>query len=152
MRTPAQLELDRATATAEPKVTVPADQFRIMWAEVGLERLTVALFGQLPEVPYDRLTPIARVRPPIAGEYVIGADEDGYLVRASFSDAWADVPRDDRDEQRLVDDLVRLRERVVRLEAALDARAGFEAARDVFRSLPLVLFTPERKRSPEEEA
>ncbi len=121
----ARRELEAAVeADARVRLEVPVDQVRILWAEIGPERLTLEMFGQLRDVPYERIRPMARVTPPIAGEYVIGEGPDGLLARASFSAAWEGVPRSDREERHLVADLIRLRERVAEMEAALDGPGG----------------------------
>jgi hypothetical protein len=145
----ARRELEAAVG-AHPRLEVPVEQVRILWAEIGPERLTLEIFGQLRDVPYERIRPTARVQPPMAGEYVIGEGPDGLLARASFSAAWEGVPRSDREERHLLADLIRLRERMAEMEAALAARAGFEAARERFRALPLVLLVPTRNQSKED--
>lgn len=154
MTTDAELELERALASMDdPRVRleVPADRAVIHWLEIdAIDRLTLSMFGQLPDAPYDLITPIARVRPPSAGEYVIGVDPDGRLVRSSFSDAWADVPRNDREARHMTDDLVRLRERVAHHEEALARQAGFMHALEAFQALPTVLFVQESKRKKED--
>jgi hypothetical protein len=147
----AERELERVIAIdPRARLQVPAETARIYWAEVGADRLTLDMFGQLPDAPYDRIRPVARVRPPMSGEYVIGVDPDGQLVRSSFGDAWEGVPRDDREERRLVSDLVRLRERVAAIEEGLRRRAAFTEAQEAYRSLPTVVLVPGHRKSKEE--
>ena len=145
-------ELDAAIAAVrgrDPKLEVPASEARILWGEVGPDRLTLSMFGQLDSVPFERIRPIARVRPPAAGDWIIGADERGFLVCAASSSGWEGVPTSDRDEQRLIHDLILLRERVADMEEALARRAAYDEHRAALRELPLVLLVPDAQRRKE---
>ena len=147
MSTSATRELEAAIARKpQPVAGVPLSAVRFMYAEISGEYVTATMFGQLDTVPYDRFSPVARVQPPMAGRYAIGASPDGLLVRASFDAAWPGMPTSSWLRGEEMARLHRMRWRadadpgeVMRLEAIEEQLPDYESALQDHMALPLLL-------------